>query len=210
MPIQHFQYDRVDQNLGRCIPCSIPNSLSGKVNHMFSYRYHIRCRSRTLCSYFRCKTVYQQLQLSFLCFYFQAFALPQLHATRAVSEHFVPIITCITAGAGAIIRSFGPDSMGGRGDFGARIDAEAARTGLLADEIGNEVLYLPYHISRDTDQCSIQRYLAIQKENLSKFLVFLQCMTTNFTRRRYDVFDLIQPFLTNLSRFPLKQAFITS
>ena len=45
----------------------------------------------------------------------------------------MPIIACITAGAGASIRLFGPESMGG---IGARIDAETTRTGLSDDEIG--------------------------------------------------------------------------
>ena len=49
------------------------------------------------------------------------------------------IITCVTAGVAATIRLFGPESIGGMGDFGARIDAEVARTGLPPDEIGNEV-----------------------------------------------------------------------
>ena len=75
---------------------------------------------------------------------FQYFALPQLYATRAVSGHSVPILACMAAGAAAIIRFFGPESMGGLGDIGARIDAEAARissssTGLSADEIGHMV-----------------------------------------------------------------------
>ena len=51
----------------------------------------------------------------------------------------MPIITCIAAGAAAIVRLFGPESIGGMGDYGARIDAEAARTGLPVDEIGNKV-----------------------------------------------------------------------
>ena len=51
----------------------------------------------------------------------------------------MPIITCVAAGAGAIIRLFGPEDLGSMGDFGARIDAEAARTGLSADEVGNKV-----------------------------------------------------------------------
>ena len=45
----------------------------------------------------------------------------------------------MAAGAGAIIRLYGPESIGGTGDIGARIDAEAARTGLSTDEIGNKV-----------------------------------------------------------------------
>ena len=79
--------------------------------------------------------------------YFQFLTLPQLQATRAVSGRFVPIIDCVAAGAGAIIRSFGPESMGG--DIGAKIDAEVARTGLSADEIGPKV-HISYHASRRT------------------------------------------------------------
>ena len=75
--------------------------------------------------------------LSYFCFQF--FNLPQVLATRAVSKHSVPIITFVAAGAAAIIRLFGPESIGGVGDFGARIDAEAARTGLTADEVGPKV-----------------------------------------------------------------------
>ena len=69
-----------------------------------------------------------------------------MHATRAVSGHSVPIIVCVAAGAGAIIRRVGPESIGGAGDIGARIDAEVARTGLSADEIGPKV-----HISMSLD-----------------------------------------------------------
>ena len=48
----------------------------------------------------------------------------------------------MAAGAGAILRLFGPESMGGVGDFGARIDAETARTGLSDEEIGTKVHYI--------------------------------------------------------------------
>jgi hypothetical protein len=51
----------------------------------------------------------------------------------------VPIITLVSVGAGASIRLFGPESMGGMGDIGARIDAEIAQTGLSDDEIGHKV-----------------------------------------------------------------------
>ena len=76
--------------------------------------------------------------------YFQFFALRQLLATRAVSGRSVPIITFIAAGAGAILRLFGPESMGGRGDLGAKIDAEVARSGLSENEIGPKV-HIPYY-----------------------------------------------------------------
>ena len=81
--------------------------------------------------------------------YFQFFALSQLRATRAVSGRSVPIISCVAAGAGAIIRLFGPESIGGAGDIGAKVDAEVARTGLSADEIGPKV-HISYHASRRT------------------------------------------------------------
>jgi hypothetical protein len=80
-----------------------------------------------------------RLMVVLSCSYLQFLALPQVHTTRAVSGHSVPIIACIASGAGAIIRLFGPESIGGVGNFGARIDAEAARTGLSPDEIGPKV-----------------------------------------------------------------------
>ena len=62
-----------------------------------------------------------------------------MYATRAVSGYSVPIIGCVAAGAAAILRRYGPESMGGGGDFGARIDAETARTGLSDEEIDQKV-----------------------------------------------------------------------
>ena len=51
----------------------------------------------------------------------------------------MPIIACVASGAGAILRAYGPESGGGEGDLGAKIDAEIARTGLSDDEIGPKV-----------------------------------------------------------------------
>ena len=82
--------------------------------------------------------------------YFQIYALPQLQATRAVSGRSVPIISCVTSGASAIIRFFGPESMGGVGDFDAKIDAEVALTGLSVDDIIPKV-YISYHATRRTN-----------------------------------------------------------
>ena len=62
-----------------------------------------------------------------------------MHATRAISGHSVPIISCITTGAAFVIRDFGPESMGGVGDIRPRIEAETARTGRPYDEVGIEV-----------------------------------------------------------------------
>ena len=46
------------------------------------------------------------------------------------------------------------------------------------------------------------KYVYKQKENLPKSLAFLQCMTTNFSRRRHDIFEVTEPIL-NKSRFLL-------
>jgi hypothetical protein len=93
----------------------------------------------------------------------------------------------ITAGAAATLRLFGPESMGGQGDFGPMIAAEIARTGLSEDEVGPKVHYVFHIILLDglADVFIFKRYFITQKENWSNFQVFLQCMITNFTRRRY-------------------------
>ena len=70
-----------------------------------------------------------------------------MEATRAVSGRSVPIIACLAVGAGAFIRVFGPESMGGRGDFNAKMDAEVALTGLSEAEIGRKV-NISYYTSR--------------------------------------------------------------
>ena len=75
----------------------------------------------------------------FFSILFQLLSLPNLHATRAISGYSVPIIACVAAGAGAILRRYGPESMGGAGNISARIDAEAARTGLSDEEIAFKV-----------------------------------------------------------------------
>ena len=93
---------------------------------------------------------------------FQSFALLQLRATRAVSGHSVPILSCVALGAAAIIRFFGPKSIGGAGDITAKTNAEVARTGLSADDIGPKV-FISYHASRRTNV--IQRYTTIRKGN---------------------------------------------
>ena len=83
--------------------------------------------------------------MSFFIFHSQLLSLHQLHATRAISGHSVPIIACVAAGAGAILRRYGPKSMGGIGDVNARIDAEIARTVLSDDEINHKAQMIYYH-----------------------------------------------------------------
>ncbi|KAJ7726853.1 hypothetical protein DFH07DRAFT_235594 [Mycena maculata] len=68
------------------------------------------------------------------------FGIVQLGAARAISGTSVPIFMFIAGNAGSLIRMFGPESMGGFGDLGAKIDAEALRTGKSADEVGEELL----------------------------------------------------------------------
>ncbi|KAG5647511.1 hypothetical protein DXG03_009448 [Asterophora parasitica] len=67
------------------------------------------------------------------------FGVPQLHATRALTGHSVPIISWLTGGASTLIRNFGPESIGGTGSFGAKVEAEAARTGKPALQVGEEL-----------------------------------------------------------------------
>ncbi|KAJ7047239.1 UDP-Glycosyltransferase/glycogen phosphorylase [Mycena alexandri] len=66
------------------------------------------------------------------------FAVPQMQATRALSKT-TQIIAWVTGGASTIIRLFGPESMGGLGNFGEKIDAEAKRTGGNPVEIGDKI-----------------------------------------------------------------------
>ena len=84
-------------------------------------------------------TVIPTVHDCFSPFHFQHLGLPQLRVIRAISGHSVPIITFMAAGAGAIIRLYGPESIGGEENISARIDAEAARTGLSIDDIGDKV-----------------------------------------------------------------------
>ncbi|KAJ7654763.1 hypothetical protein B0H17DRAFT_1214291 [Mycena rosella] len=66
------------------------------------------------------------------------FASPQLNATRAMTGTTIPIFTFIAANCGSLLRMFGPESLGGRGNSGAKIEAEALRTGKSIEETGEE------------------------------------------------------------------------
>ncbi|PPQ96596.1 hypothetical protein CVT26_010751, partial [Gymnopilus dilepis] len=67
------------------------------------------------------------------------FAFPQLQATRAITGQSVPIFAWMTGHASSILRLYGPEEIGGIGNLGARIDAEAARTGVAPEEIGDKI-----------------------------------------------------------------------
>ncbi|KAG5641594.1 hypothetical protein DXG03_004677, partial [Asterophora parasitica] len=66
------------------------------------------------------------------------FGIPQLHATRALTGRTVPVLAWVTGGASTFIRNWGPESIGGSGDFGGKVAAEAARTGKPALEVGEQ------------------------------------------------------------------------
>ncbi|KDR73136.1 hypothetical protein GALMADRAFT_722028 [Galerina marginata CBS 339.88] len=67
------------------------------------------------------------------------FALPQLLATREITGRSVPIMSWMTGHASSLLRLFGPESLGGIGDIGAKIDAEATRLGVTPEEIGEKI-----------------------------------------------------------------------
>ncbi|KAF5313262.1 hypothetical protein D9619_003742 [Psilocybe cf. subviscida] len=68
-------------------------------------------------------------------------SLPELKATRSMTGNTVPVIAIVASGAGPVIQLFGPESMGGFGDIGARIDAEVASSGRDPIEIGEEIFF---------------------------------------------------------------------
>ncbi|KAG5650551.1 hypothetical protein H0H81_011832 [Sphagnurus paluster] len=68
------------------------------------------------------------------------FGLSTLKATRALTGRSVPVISWVSTGSAAFLRLWGPESMGGLDDFGAKVDAEVARTGKSPLEAG-EYLY---------------------------------------------------------------------
>ena len=79
----------------------------------------------------------------------------------------MPIIIFGASGAGAFIRIFGPESMGGAGDIGAKSDAEVARTGLSADEIDSKVHYLVSCFQADLSDLVSKDILPYRRETHS-------------------------------------------
>ncbi|KAJ7131524.1 UDP-Glycosyltransferase/glycogen phosphorylase [Mycena crocata] len=67
------------------------------------------------------------------------YGVADLRSTRAISGTTVPVFTFASFNAASIIRLYGPESLGGVGDIGAKMDAEALRTGRDAGEIGDEM-----------------------------------------------------------------------
>ncbi|KAF5311788.1 hypothetical protein D9619_003782 [Psilocybe cf. subviscida] len=69
------------------------------------------------------------------------FAYGELQATRSITGTTIPVTAIVASGAGPMIQLFGPETVGGFGDVGARIDAEVARTGRDPIEVGEELFY---------------------------------------------------------------------
>ena len=59
----------------------------------------------------------------------------------------MPIIILLPVPSSAIIHGFGPESLGGIGDFGKKVDEEAARLGVSPDELGDKVRDSPMIMS---------------------------------------------------------------
>ena len=57
-PVLQPRHVRNSGNTEKCISCSIPDPIRGQTNYMFRNGYNIWCRSRTLCSCLRRKSVY--------------------------------------------------------------------------------------------------------------------------------------------------------
>ncbi|KAF9557508.1 UDP-Glycosyltransferase/glycogen phosphorylase [Agrocybe pediades] len=67
------------------------------------------------------------------------FTYPQMKLTRSISGDKTPIFGWLTGKAASLIRLFGPESLGGFGDLGARVEAEATRLGVTPAEIGDKL-----------------------------------------------------------------------
>ncbi|KAJ6550059.1 hypothetical protein B0H19DRAFT_1160311 [Mycena capillaripes] len=67
------------------------------------------------------------------------FALQQLYATRSITGTIIPIFTFVAGNAASLVRLFGPEWMDGKGDLGAKIDAESLRVGKSVEEVGDQM-----------------------------------------------------------------------
>lgn len=63
---------------------------------------------------------------------------PVMFATRALTGASVPVVCFATGSALSIIRLWGPESLGGLGDFTAKVVAEAQLTGESQNETGGK------------------------------------------------------------------------
>lgn len=75
------------------------------------------------------------------------FNLPHLKASRKLTGYSVPIIAWLPCSASLFIHVWGPERLGGYGDFGAKVDAEAALTGRPSADIAEEFYRPPLDTS---------------------------------------------------------------
>ncbi|PPQ87580.1 hypothetical protein CVT25_006080, partial [Psilocybe cyanescens] len=73
--------------------------------------------------------------------FLDVYASPLMLATRAITGHSIHIIGFIPVHASFVLHRYGPEHMGGQGDLGGKIEAEAARLGVTVEEIGDAVFY---------------------------------------------------------------------
>ncbi|KAH9478360.1 UDP-glucosyltransferase 45 [Psilocybe cubensis] len=74
-------------------------------------------------------------------YFVDAYASPLIPMARAITGESVPIISFLPVHASYILHLHGPEEMGGHGDLGAKIDAEAVRSGVTTKEIGDKLFY---------------------------------------------------------------------
>lgn len=72
----------------------------------------------------------------FIHFLLQFFLGPIVVATRTLGGQSIRIFAWATGAPAAITRMWGPEYLGGLGDFEAKVEAEAQRTGGVAADIG--------------------------------------------------------------------------
>lgn len=72
----------------------------------------------------------------------QSFLAPLLHATRAVTGMSVPVIAVATGCTLHLMRGWGPERLGGKGNFVSHAEAEALRTGEESNVVGVKVCTL--------------------------------------------------------------------
>ncbi|PPQ89303.1 hypothetical protein CVT25_000370 [Psilocybe cyanescens] len=96
------------------------------------------------------------------------FAHPQLLATRAITGKTIPVAVFVCAHAAAMLRILGPEHYGGRGDLGAKVEAEAARRGITPQEVGDSGS-MRYRGLRDSDAVISASAHDFEPESLEAF-----------------------------------------
>ncbi|KAJ7121048.1 hypothetical protein C8R44DRAFT_787263 [Mycena epipterygia] len=124
------------------------------------------------------------------------------HATPANphhQRHCCSNFRFVSCGGAATIRLFAPESLGGQGDFGAKTDAEALRTGKTSTEIGDQlpfdvpmapIVRAGYAMFMQCDGIFIGTCEAYEKESLSGLDHWV---STTLNKPLYPVGPLLPP-----------------